>query len=248
MANETRRFANLCGGRVEDNNALTAGGTGMTGAATTLTSAGLAAMPVIGSTEHIVVVFDPDGLTGTPFAKRCTAHTSAATTCTIETAATTFEGLGSARDVPRGTPWVAGSIAKEDLRDTYFKRLVYSTSSKKDVTGTLADFDSTNLVITFTAPPSGSVEIKLCSGSGSTASSSVWGLREGTTQVGNLQYVHGAVVTRGVAFVTVTGLTPGTSYTYKWAGKNTGAGTSSLYIGGNSGIDGDAIMEVVPLP
>jgi hypothetical protein len=105
MANERRIFANLCGGIVEDNPLAAAG--------TTLTSAGLAAMPVIGSTEHIVVVFDPDGVTGTPFAKRVTAHTSGATTATIEAAEYTAEGLGSARDVPRDTPWVATIMAED---------------------------------------------------------------------------------------------------------------------------------------
>jgi hypothetical protein len=123
-------------------------------------------------------------------------------------------------------------------------RLVYSASDKNDVTGTFADFDATNLAITFTAPPSGAVIVHLTSGSGSTASSSIWGLRESTTQRGNLQYIHGAVIQRGHARIYVSGLTPGNSYTYKWAGKNSGAGTSSLYTGGNGGIDGDSIMEV----
>jgi hypothetical protein len=114
MANERRVYANLAGGLVEDTSVLASGGSGLLAAATTLTSAGLVALPVIGATEHLVVVFDPDGLTGTPFAKRVTAHTAAATTATIEAAAYAAEGLGVARDVPKDTPWVA-AVLKEDL-------------------------------------------------------------------------------------------------------------------------------------
>lgn len=98
MANELRVYANWIGGLVEDNP--------LAAAATTLTSAGLAAMPAIGSTQHLVVVFDPDGLTGAPFAKRVTAHTASATTATIEAAAV----IGTARDIARDTPWVHAAM------------------------------------------------------------------------------------------------------------------------------------------
>jgi hypothetical protein len=103
VANELRRWANLCGGLVEDNP--------LAAAATTLTSAGLLALPAVAATEHYVIVFDPDGSHGgAPFAKRVTAHTAGATTATIEAAAL----WGTARDIPRDCPWVHTVVA-EDL-------------------------------------------------------------------------------------------------------------------------------------
>lgn len=113
MANERRVYANLGGGLVEDNP--------LAAAATTLTSAGLAPLPAIGSTEHLVVVFDPDGLTGVPYAKRITAHTAGASTATIEAAALSVGEMGATRDVPRDTPWVA-TMLKEDVPNHAFAR------------------------------------------------------------------------------------------------------------------------------
>lgn len=108
MANERRIYANLVGGIVTDN-PLASG-------ATTLNSDGLAAMPAVGTNEHMIIVFDPDGLTGAPYAKRVTAHTASATSCTIEATAYTTDGLGSARDIPQDTPWVAPMLAENVSR------------------------------------------------------------------------------------------------------------------------------------
>lgn len=99
MANELRRWANWVGGLVEDNP--------LAAAATTLTSSGLAALPAVASTEHYLIVFDPDGITGAPFAKRVTAHTAGATTATIEAAAI----IGTARQIDRDVPWVHSLVA-----------------------------------------------------------------------------------------------------------------------------------------
>lgn len=75
MANELRVRANFLGGLIEDNP--------LTLAATTLTSAALAAAPVIGSTQHMPIVLDPDGRYGEPEIAYITAHTASATTATI---------------------------------------------------------------------------------------------------------------------------------------------------------------------
>ena len=75
MANELRVRQNFLGGIIEDN-PLTSG-------ATTLTSAALAAMVAIGSTQHLAITLDPDGLYGEPEIVWVTAHTAAATTATI---------------------------------------------------------------------------------------------------------------------------------------------------------------------
>lgn len=98
MANEKRVRALAVGGLVEDNPLAAAG--------TTLTSAGLAALPAIGSTEHAAIIFDPDGsFGGAPFVKYVTAHTLGAPTATITAAAQ--EGT-TARQIDRDTPWIHG--------------------------------------------------------------------------------------------------------------------------------------------
>lgn len=81
------------GGLVEDN-PLASG-------ATTLTSAGLAALPAIGSTQVAKGVFDPDGRSGEPEIFYITAHTAAATTATIVRGR---EGT-TARQHDRDTRW-----------------------------------------------------------------------------------------------------------------------------------------------
>lgn len=75
MANELRVRQNFIGGMVDDN-PLTSG-------ATTLTSAALAALVAVGSTQHLAITFDPDGQFGAPEIAYITAHTTSATTATI---------------------------------------------------------------------------------------------------------------------------------------------------------------------
>lgn len=107
MANELRVRANGIGGKCEDNP--------LTAAATTLTSAGLAAVPVIGTTQHLAVVLDPDGIDGAPEIAWITAHTAAATTATILRAQ---EGT-TARQHLRDTDWIHGATAGDFLNRTY---------------------------------------------------------------------------------------------------------------------------------
>lgn len=101
MANEIRVRTNFLGGLVEDN-PLTSG-------ATTLTSAALASVPVIGSTQHMAVVLDPDGFGGAPEVVHITAHTAAATTATV---ARGQEG-STARAHERDTAWVHSATASD---------------------------------------------------------------------------------------------------------------------------------------
>lgn len=101
MANYYRKRYNFIGGLVEDN-PLSSG-------ATTLTSAGLAAVGTLGTDEYMVVILDPDGVDGEPEIAYITAHTSAATTATIS------RGLESstARAHDRDTPWVHAATAQD---------------------------------------------------------------------------------------------------------------------------------------
>lgn len=97
MANDKRIRALAVGGLIEDNP--------LTAASTTLTSAGLAALPAIGSTEQAAVILDPDGLNGAPEVVWVTAHTAGATTATVVRGR---EGT-TARQHDRDVPWIHGS-------------------------------------------------------------------------------------------------------------------------------------------
>lgn len=97
----------------------------------------------------------------------------------------------------------------------------YTTTSLSDV-----DVDATNLAVTFTAPANGKVDVTLESRVQGT-NFLVWALREGTTTVASLTILN-AIQARPRVTMRVTGLTPGTAYTYKWAWRvNTGTGTIS---------------------
>jgi hypothetical protein len=96
MANDKRLRAQAVGGLVEDNP--------LTISATTLTSAGLAALPAVGSTEQAAIMLDPDGAFGAPEVAYVTAHTAGATTATVVRAR---EG-STARQHDRDVPWVHG--------------------------------------------------------------------------------------------------------------------------------------------
>lgn len=75
MANDIRVRANAIGGLIEDN-PLASGGV-------TLNSAGLSALPVIGSTQHAALTLDPNGRAGEPEIVWVTSHAAAATSATI---------------------------------------------------------------------------------------------------------------------------------------------------------------------
>lgn len=122
----------------------------------------------------------------------------------------------------------------------------YSTSST-----TAVDLDATNMAVTFTAPSSGKVLVRLTAQAttNNTAAQYWWGLRESTTLIaigvatyGNIQGV------RTQEFV-LTGLSAG-SHTYKWAHFVSNAAHSGVcYVGGpmsTSGV-GAATMTVTSL-
>lgn len=118
--------------------------------------------------------------------------------------------------------------------------VVVSTTST-----TAADADATNLSIAFTAPASGQVIVRLNALGTQTASGASvrWYIREGTTTVG-VRYMTASKNTAwdflGAATYVVTGLTPGSSHTYKW-GHSVSSGQSNISAGGTTGA---AIMEV----
>lgn len=138
----------------------------------------------------------------------------------------------------------------------------YKSNTAGDVTTTSASFvdaDATNLAVTFEAPASTNVLVRLTAmmspsfgGSEAVGTLTSWGLRESTTNIAGAAgssiaarvLVAGGTVTDiryvSVAF-TLTGISGG-SHTYKWA-YSTSSGTTKIYASANS----PATMEVIAL-
>lgn len=244
MANEKRLRVNSIGGLIEDNP--------LTSSATTLTSAGLAALSVVDSTNHCAIVLDPDGIEGTPEIAYITAHTSSATTATILRAQEGTGALAHSQDIP----WVHAPTTKDFDGSGGGAGLIgltaYNPVSATVVarnSATFADVDATNLVVSFVAPPSGRVLVHLSASANSdvgAASIVQWNLRDSVGDVANTKvYVTG--VSQGYIGVTrsiyVSGLTPGTTYTWKWglAVEVVGGAGARIQYGGATGA---AVMEV----
>lgn len=231
MPNELRRLYNFQGGLVEDNP--------LAAAATVLTSAGLAALPAVGATEHVPVTFDPDGIEGAPFVKWITAHTAGASTATVTAAGQ--EGT-TARQVSRDTPWVLAATRLDYPSQPGGSGLLGLTSYRAaaDTTYTTTatapvDLDAANLAVTFVVPSSGKVLVRLLGFANVDANSYTlrWLLREGAADVtGTIQPTSSLVGAMGAGTVhVVAGLTPGTEKTYKWGWYLSAAGTGRAYSG-----------------
>jgi hypothetical protein len=124
-----------------------------------------------------------------------------------------------------------------------------SLASYTTTSTTSADVDATNLAVTFVAPPSGKVIVRLSALGGISGANGqmYWGLRSGTTDLLDSQ-VDGLNSTQTNMMVSVplqiSGLTPGTTYTYKWSWRVVLAGstpTGRIFAGSGAG---QAIMEV----
>jgi hypothetical protein len=128
MANEVAVRTNYLGGLIEDN-PLTAG-------AATLTSAGLAFMPAIGTTQHMLLTLDPDGVGGAPETVMVTAHTGGASTATV-----TRGVKGSvARQHEAGVSWVHGPLADDSGVKLLAEVLLAAPATGIDITGIPAGY------------------------------------------------------------------------------------------------------------
>ncbi len=215
------------GGLVEDDP--------LAAAATTLTSAGLSYLPLFGAGDFGLIIFDPDGKTGEPFAKRMTAHALNAVTGTIDAAAV----YGTARDIRQGMKWRLTDILDQDGNGAgIIGRTEYGPGSNATVSlssTTLTAVDSTNLKTTFTVPPSGIVDVELYGVVTSATDDAHFGLLEGAATVGTTKMI-GRPPNRQMcnATIQVTGLTPGAAKTYlfAWACASASAMTFSYGPGG----------------
>lgn len=129
MANDLRVRANFLSGVVDDN-PLSIG-------ATTLTSSALSSFPVIDSTNHALIVLDPNGTGGTPEIVKVTGHGAGATTATVLRA----QENTVARAHNQNIPWVHSAVAS-DLSPISQDPIFAANAT----TGTLGDeFSSTTL-------------------------------------------------------------------------------------------------------
>lgn len=120
-------------------------------------------------------------------------------------------------------------------------------TSVTNSTTTLTDVDATNLAVTFVVPPSGNVLIRLTATIGGTGVQGLyWGLRESTTDITTIFVRSSTANDIASIAIPLTGLTPGSSHTYKWAQKVGGASASvTTFLGTSSTL---AMMEVWALP
>lgn len=172
--------------------------------------------------------------------------TSGVTAGTYTNATVTFDAKGRATSASSGAS--TGVIG--------FTSYNPSTATTHTVSSTtLAAVDSTNLTVSFTAPSSGNVLVRLNAvAAGGSGYESYWALftHSTTTQQG-LTFGLGTLAnaTRVTAPIEVTGLTSGTSYQFDWAYASASS-SSYLYLGGTGTTGspypvGPAIMEVVAL-
>jgi hypothetical protein len=117
-----------------------------------------------------------------------------------------------------------------------------SAATLSTTSSSLVDVDATNLAVTFTAPASGKVIVRLQAYVYMAAAANMfWNLREGSSDVGVSARVQSATAAiRVTADLVVSGLTPGASKTYKWAWRVDGS-TGNLFVGPDS----PGIMEVI---
>jgi hypothetical protein len=142
-------------------------------------------------------------------------------------------------NTPPGTGGAAGAL----LAITIYRP--GSSTFKSTTSTTSVDVDATNLAVTFTAPASGIVIARWSAlAKGPTTVSYYWQVRDGST-VKDWQRVCDNGTDRrfySVPFY-VSGLTPTTSYTFKW-GHAVDSGTGELAFGPGTTNIGPGIMEI----
>lgn len=132
----------------------------------------------------------------------------------------------------------------------YVKYAPGSETIKTTTSTTFADVDASNLVVTFTVPSTGKVLVRVTAyrDLSNTAQYYLWGLREGSSDIASSVAQATRNSEAGMATILITGLTPGTSTTWKLSHAVTGGATGrTIYHDG--AVDathhyGPAIMEV----
>lgn len=109
------------------------------------------------------------------------------------------------------------------------------TTLASTTSASMGDMSAANAAVTFDAPPSGSVVVRLsCLANAHTGGSQVmyWGLRESTTTVATAYVTNsGNRAERFETTFVITGLTPGSAHTYKAAWSVASGGNADVYTG-----------------
>lgn len=125
-----------------------------------------------------------------------------------------------------------------------------TTADYTTVSGTMADMDATNAIITFTAPASGNVivELEAFAFHSSGAVWLAWGLRESTTDIGVMRVTSFTGGDRCKYSILLTGISAG-SHSYKWShGLSGGASGTGHTKMGVSDSSGPGLMKVWAAP
>lgn len=218
MANEKRLRTNSVAG------ALTAS---ISAIDTSMSSAGLADLGVVDATNHAAItIFAVDG-NGRITAKEIvyvTAHTAAATTATIARAK---EGT-SAAAWGAGATWSHSPTSKDFdgsgggsglIGFTAYNPAVRVVQTRNSLT--FADLDAANLAVSFVAPPSGKVLVRLSASAFTDIAGNehLWNLRDSGGDIAGTKVGASSMSNNfgGMSrVISVTGLTPGTTYSWKW--------------------------------
>lgn len=126
----------------------------------------------------------------------------------------------------------------------------YQPSMDITVSGSsMTDLAATDALVTFTAPASGAVKVKVGVMAHYTATGNCFlGLRESTSTVGTRFLLSGMGTSEYLRInetFSISGLTPGSSHTYKAAAK-VSSGTLTVYT--NAGANCPIDMEVTAIP
>lgn len=159
--------------------------------------------------------------------------------------------LAKASGTNYDTEWVAQSGGGGGAALlAYVTRTAASGQSYQTTSTSPVDVDATNMAVTFT-PTSAAVWVVLeASALGTGGYFNHWSLRQGTTNVPNSEQLATSIGNLGRWRTTarIAGLTPGASYTYKWAHRTSSASfAAAIYYGGTpfSGVNyGTASMKV----
>ena len=137
MANESRVRSNFQSGTITDSP--------LTNVATTISSPAFASLPVIGATQHLVLVLDPLATAGAPEIVYVTAHTASATSVTVLRAQ---EGT-VARQHNSGTTWRHAAVASD------FDPVLGYSAATTNQAGISTETSLTNCSVTVTVPYAG---------------------------------------------------------------------------------------------
>lgn len=198
MANELRIRANFQAGVIDDNPLLIG--------ATTLNSTLLATLPVIGSTNHLVLILDPLASAGAPEIIYVTAHTASATSATIARG----KESSTARAHNQNVSWIHSTIASDyPVSKTY----TVPTSTTVTSSSTLASF-ATPISVGVDVVSGQVVDVEaVIEASCSTDNLVYWGLRRNPS----------TVLTKSIFYTAGSGIRP-QSASPRWTDTSPGSG------------------------